>query len=140
MTTATPTDHPGAALALRLLDAFATGDEAAARDVLHPDVVDHAPTTDGHGPDAVVDSLRWVRSVFADAEELVEDVIATDDRVVVRSRFAATHVGELEGLPATGRRFRTEHLHVWRVQDGLLAEHWMFRDDLAMLRQLGTGR
>ena len=139
-TTEKYTNHPNADLALRLLEAFREHDEAAVPPLLHPQHVDHAPTEDGHGPEAVVASLRWVAETFADVEEQVEDVIATDDRVVVRTRFTATHVGEVAGMQPTGRRYVTQHVHIWRVEDGLLAEHWMFRNDLAMLRQLEAGR
>ena len=65
-------------------------------------------------------------------------LIASGDRVVARVRFGATHIGELEGIPPTGRRFEAEHIHIWRVADNMLAEHWMVRDDLATMRQLGA--
>lgn len=140
MHTATHTDHPNAKLALRLLEAFGADDEAGVLELLHPDYVDHAPLEATRGPAAAARSLQWVASTFADREELVEDVVATEDRVVVRCRFSAAQVGEVEGLAPTGRRFSAEQVHIWRVQDGLLAEHWMVRDDLGMLRQLGAGR
>jgi len=35
----------------------------------------------------------------------VEDVIADNERAVVRWRFRGTHVGEGLGIPATGRSF-----------------------------------
>ncbi len=132
--------HPNAVLALQLLEAFREHDEARVAPLVHPLHVDHAPSEDAHGPEGVLASLRWTAETFADVEERVEDIIATDDRVVVRTRFTATQIGEIAGLPPTGRRFATEHLHVWRVEDGLIAEHWMFRDDLATMRQLGAGR
>ena len=71
------------------------------------------------------------------AEVDIEDLIASGDRVVARVRFSATQTGELFGKPATGRRFEAEQVHIWRVADGRLAEHWMFRDDLGTMRQLG---
>jgi predicted ester cyclase len=57
---------------------------------------------------------------------------------VARVRFAGTHVGELEGIAPTGRRVETQHVHIWRVAGQRLAEHWMVRDDLTALRQLGA--
>ena len=92
MTTCSTTDHPTAALGLRMLSAVLADDEPTALSLVHPDHVDHAPA------------------------------------------------GDLHGVPATGRRFVTRAVHIWRVEDGLLAEHWMFRDDIAALRQLGAGR
>ena len=138
MTTPTITDHPNAALGLRMLSPLLAGDEPTALSLVHPDHVDHAPTGDLHGRDGISGVMRWMAATLTDREELIEDVIATDDRVVVRCRLSATHAGELLGVPATGRRFVTHAVHIWRVEDGMLAEHWMFRDDVATLRQLGA--
>jgi predicted ester cyclase len=42
------------------------------------------------------------------------------------------------GIAPTGKRFAAQQSHWFRVVDGRLAEqHWVVRDDLGMLRQLG---
>ena len=51
--------------------------------------------------------------------------------------FSGPHEGELMGVPATGRGFSVQHIHVFRVADGKLLEHWANRDDLRMVAQLG---
>ncbi len=48
-----------------------------------------------------------------------------------------THTGEFMGKPATGKRFESEAIHLYRVENGKLSEHWAKRDDLGMARQLG---
>jgi predicted ester cyclase len=79
-----------------------------------------------------------LHSTFEEVVIDVEDLIVAQDRVVARVRLTATHVGELEGIPATGRRVETEHVHIWRVAGQRLAEHWVVRDDLGTLLQLGA--
>jgi predicted ester cyclase len=124
-------------MARRLIAAYDASDESVIDELIHPQHRDHAPDEEGLGRDAVRDSMRWVKATFGDRETEIEDLFATDDRVVARVRFAATQIGELPmGLPPTGRRFETEHVHIWRVADGQLAEHWMLRDDLGAVRQL----
>jgi SnoaL-like polyketide cyclase len=54
-----------------------------------------------------------------------------------------THKGAFEHpaigvLPATGRSFKVDHMHIHRVHDGRIVQHWGTRNDLAMLRQLGV--
>jgi predicted ester cyclase len=43
----------------------------------------------------------------------------------------------LIGVPPTGRSFEALHMHMFRVVDGLIQEHWGGRDDIGMMRQLG---
>jgi hypothetical protein len=40
--------------------------------------------------------------------------------------------------PAVGKTIVAEAVHILRVVDGKLAEHWAVRDDLGVLRQLDT--
>ena len=37
-----------------------------------------------------------------------------------------------------GKSFSVEHLHIYRVIDGRIAEHWVVRDDLGMMLQIGA--
>lgn len=42
------------------------------------------------------------------------------------------------GIPATGNQVTMQTIHIFRFEDGRLAEHWVARDDLGMMRQLGV--
>jgi predicted SnoaL-like aldol condensation-catalyzing enzyme len=65
---------------------------------------------------------------FFAAFELVEvvssDLIAEGDLVVHRVTERLRHVGEVLGVPATGRVVTVEHVEMWRVTDGKIVEHW----------------
>jgi ketosteroid isomerase-like protein len=65
---------------------------------------------------------------FFAALELVErvssDLIAEDDLVVHRSSQRVRHVGEVFGVPPSGRVVTAEHVEMWRVSDGKIVEHW----------------
>jgi steroid delta-isomerase-like uncharacterized protein len=67
----------------------------------------------------------------------VHDVIASDDRVVVRWTNAGTHSGEFLGIPATGRSFDIAGIDIYRIENDRMAEHWHVVDQLTMLQQLG---
>jgi predicted ester cyclase len=57
--------------------------------------------------------------------ELVSsDLIAEGDLVVHRSTRRVRHVGEVLGVPPTGRVVTVEHVEMWRVRDGKIVEHW----------------
>ena len=80
--------------------------------------------------------MRWLHSAFSDIAYDVEDAIAEGDRVALRVTMRGTHTGDFLGRPATGNRFATAHVHVFRVADERIAEHWAVRDDLGLMRQL----
>jgi lactoylglutathione lyase len=42
----------------------------------------------------------------------------------------------LAGEAATGRPAAWAFIHLWRVANGLIVEHWACRDDLGLLVQL----
>jgi hypothetical protein len=60
---------------------------------------------------------------FTGYDLIVEDLVATiDARVVARLRRTATHVGEVFGTPASGRRITMHELHLMRFERGKLVE------------------
>ena len=43
------------------------------------------------------------------------------------------------GMPPSGRRYEIEEIHLFRVRDGQVVEHWHQFDQMGMMRQLGAG-
>jgi predicted ester cyclase len=41
-------------------------------------------------------------------------------------------------FPGDGQSYTVTHVHIYRVTNGKIREHWAVRDDLSMLRQLGA--
>ena len=78
------------------------------------------------------------RSAFPDVYVAVENIVADDDKVGCRWRSGGTHQGELFGIPATGKTVEITATVFYRVEDGRLAEGWINRDDLGLMRQLGV--
>ncbi|HYL40744.1 MAG TPA: ester cyclase [Candidatus Binatus sp.] len=66
----------------------------------------------------------------------IEDVIAEDDRVAVRLITSAIHSGTFMGIPPSGRRYTISEIHIFRITDGQVAEHWHEFDRAALFRQL----
>lgn len=131
------TNNTNIQLARRAIAAFEAADEDAVDELIHPCYRDHAGNNTG-GQEGARQTMRWLRDTFADTTIVPQDLIASDDRVVARVRFSATQIGDLYNVPATGKRLEAEHVHIWRVADGQLAEHWMVRDDVTAMQQLGA--
>jgi predicted ester cyclase len=117
---------------------FEAGNLDLADEIVAPDFVDHeAPPGTPRGPEAVKRVAAWLRSALGDLRYEVEDVFESGDRVAVRSTCHGVHVGELFGHAPTGRSFSSGQIHLFRVENGRIAEHWAKRDDVGMMRQLG---
>lgn len=97
-----------------------------------------APPDRRRGRQSLKDVVRMFAGAFPDFRYEVEDVIAEGDKVAVRDVFRGTHWGEFMGVSATGNRVAMEAIHIYRFSEGKLAEHWVVRDDLGMMRQLGV--
>jgi steroid delta-isomerase-like uncharacterized protein len=82
--------------------------------------------------------LRRLHDAISDLHMEVHEVVAGDDLVAYRATLSGTHTGELLGIPATGRAFSAQHMHMLRLRGGRSCEHWATRDDLGMLQQLGV--
>jgi predicted ester cyclase len=126
-------------IAVRMqLEYFGAGRYDLAAQMVTPDCVDHeAPPGTPPGPEGANAVLRWLRGAFADLSYEILDAFGDRDRVAVRLITRGTHTGEFLGAPPTGRRFEIEAIHLYRIQDGKVAEHWAKRDDLGLARQLG---
>lgn len=103
-----------------------------------PEVIDHgAPPNGTRGREGLKDTIRWIHSGLDDVSYEVHDAFQSGDKVVLRCTFRGTNTREWMGHPPTGKSCAVEHIHVYRLGQGRLAEHWGTRDDLGMLRQLG---
>jgi predicted ester cyclase len=76
-------------------------------------------------------------SAFLEGQHVFDQVIVEGDKVVTCGMFVATHLGEFQGLPATGKRIKLSVMHLDRVEDGKIVEHWGQGDALGLMQQLG---
>ncbi len=91
------------------------------------------------GPEDVKKFVEEYRSAFSDIEDIVEDMIGEDDKVVTRWTLRATHTGDFRGIPATGNRVHITGIGIFRFSDdGKVVESWDSLDQLGMMRQLGA--
>lgn len=80
--------------------------------------------------------FQMMRSAFSDFTMTIEDIVAEDDRVVVRARMLGTHQGDFMGIPATGKQIDVPFADFVRFEGGKIVEHWGVTDTSAMMEQL----
>jgi predicted ester cyclase len=126
-------------LVLRFIDEVANrADLDLVDDLVHRDFFSHEAAA-GHaaGPAGVKQAIRGLHDAFAGFRVEYRDVLAESGRVAVRARVSGRHVSQYGGFAPSGREWSTQQIHIVRIVDAKLIEHWASRDDLGALRQLG---
>src|SRR5260370_30062111 len=109
-----------------------------ARDYCTDDVVWHGTSLgEVNGLENLTALLTAFLGALPDLVAEEQDVIASDDLVVVRLIVTATHTGDLLGIPATGRRVQWNAIDIYRVtDDGKISEEGAADDMAAFASQL----
>jgi predicted ester cyclase len=126
------------ALVLQFYKAFDDRQMDQALDLLAPNFVAHLAgipgRLDGEGFKQFGMSFYLA---FSQGQHIFDEVIVSGDRVVTCGTFIATHLGEFQGLPPTGKQISLSIMHIDRVEDGKIVEHWGQGDALGLMQQLG---
>jgi predicted ester cyclase len=82
-------------------------------------------------------SHRATRAAFPDLHYHTDDLIAEGDRVVQRFSLHGTHRGPFMGLAPTGKEIAFGGISIFRLEGGMIVEHWAVQDGLTLMVQLG---
>ncbi len=119
---------------------FGAGDFAAVDELIAPDATFHTYRF-GDDPRAGMRSaIERVSAGLSDGAFKIHRLVAEDDFVCAHVTSVGTQTGTLMGMPPTGRRYEIEELHLFRIRDGKVTEHWHQYDQMGMMRQLGVGQ
>jgi predicted ester cyclase len=91
---------------------------------------------------AGLEGLRQVgimmNGAFPDVVVTEEDLIASGDKVVERSSAVATHKNPLMGEKPTNKRTAWSEIHIYRLKDGKIIEHWAEISQMELFQQIGV--
>jgi len=117
---------------------FNQGDTAFVRAVTDPAFVEHNPYPGQEpGVDGIVKMLVEWRASFPDMKVTIDDIIAHDDLVCIRTTMVGTNTGPMMGQPATNKTIKVEGIDIVRIKEGKQTEHWGQFDVMGMMTQLG---
>ena len=107
-------------------------------EIVADDYVDWSLGPEPAGREALAGFIAGFRAAFPDLAYDLHDMIAEDDLVVSRDTVRATHEADFMGIPATGKAVEVSAMHILRIADGKVVEHWGETNRLAMMQQLGV--
>lgn len=120
-------------------DVYRDWDMEVADELLSPDFYSHDWPKDGvKGPVAFRNYYKTLRKAIPDARYEVKDLIAEDDRVVVRWEMKGTHKGDFPGIDVapTGQSITLKGVAVYRVENEKLQERWVISDVYGLLKEV----
>jgi predicted ester cyclase len=120
-----------------LEEIFPADDETALATVISEDFVNHeAPPGTPRGTAGIVYYMHLLAKAFSEQRWTIHRILAEGDIVALHCTHRGRHTGEFFGLPATGRNFAYNQMHIIRIVGGKGVEHWAVRDDATLMRQL----
>lgn len=122
------------AVVQRFCDLWNSGDREKTFSLFAENAVD--PGLPG-GKEGIVRFFNEGWDAFPDSQLTILDMVAEGDKVVCKIIATGTHKGTFLGVPPTGKVISGPQVHFFRVENGLLVEHWGIDDVIPMLTELG---
>jgi predicted ester cyclase len=121
---------------------LAEGDDTAVDEFIAEDMVNHAAGPQRQGRDGWKQIIANIDNDLGRGGLETHHVIAEGDLVAHHITLAGTHQAStmplLAGVPVTHKPVTWTYIHIWRISNGKIAEHWACRDDVGLLRQVGA--
>jgi predicted ester cyclase len=119
-----------------------SGDIAGAAALMAEDCLNHAAIPEAQGRKGFEMIAQKLRNAFPDMRHTIEDVLVDGDKAVLRTTVTGTNTGPIEfirmPMKATGKPVKFQQIHILRVANGKIVEHWMGQEPVAFFRQLGV--
>jgi len=127
------------ALVLYLVEKFWNQQNVNALDETHrADAIAHIPVIPGQPfPFYMYKHVCLLHlAAFPDLRITTDDIIAEGGKVVARWTATGTHLGELMGIPASGKQVSFPGMTVHRFTDDKIVENWWAYDAMGMMQQI----
>ena len=107
--------------------------------LIDPNFVDHDPAP-GQAPglQGIKDLMKMLFTAFPDIHVTIDHVVADGDTVAGAVTTTGAQDGDFMGIPKSGKKISMREVHMMRVTDDKMVEHWGLGDGMSMMQQLGV--
>lgn len=114
------------------------GDQTAIDDLVAADMVNHAAGPQGRqGLKLILGTIDVdLGPMVVEQHHLIGEGDLVAQHLTVRGTHRASTMPLLADTEVFGLPAAWTFIHIWRVTDGRIVEHWACRDDLGLLKQL----
>jgi steroid delta-isomerase-like uncharacterized protein len=82
--------------------------------------------------------IAAINNAFPDLRNNIVAMVAEGDKVAVRFNVTATHKGEFQGIPPSGKKVSFSGMAFITVINGKVAEEWAIADMMRLMQQIGA--
>ncbi len=126
-------------IVLRQFDLLNAGDTKGAAALWSDESFNHGRKVSPKQLEMVYEMLKQLHE-----RHVLHEMVAEGEWVSVRTTCDGVHAAKVmvnseifAQVEPSGRKYQVQHMHLFRVVDGKLKEHWASRDDLGAARQVG---
>ena len=107
-------------------------------EIIAADYTNHNPgiANPEPGPGGLKPIVTAIRTAFPDLNYVIHNMVVSETQVAVHTTMHGTHLGNLFGLAATGKKIAVPQMQIERIKNGKIVEHWRITDDLSFMKQL----
>ena len=113
------------------------GDPAVADALIATNVVLRNPPAVVHSLAEYKQGMAAFHAAFPDLHFTIEEEIAEGDRMAIRWTLRATHRGDYQGHPPTGKTVAVTGISIFQIVDGKIQDITVSMDRLGQFQQLG---
>ncbi len=123
----------------KLYQAFTDKNPDLLYEALAPDWMD-IPLAPGQGtgPDSLKPIVQMFVAAMPDIQITVHEIIGTAGRAGARCEITGTHLGEIQGIPPSGKRVSILLHEFHHLTDGKITQTYHLEDWFGMMNQVGA--
>ncbi|WP_298761948.1 ester cyclase [uncultured Psychroserpens sp.] len=86
----------------------------------------------------LIDHIMFFDGAFPKYELFIEEMIAEDNKVLVRGRAIGIHKAEFNGIPPTNRTMDLPFVIRYVIKHKKIIDYWLLADQVILMDQLGV--
>lgn len=106
-------------------EAFNRGDMSVVDELFSPAFRDNSTPKQPPGIEGVKSYIMAVHTGFPDIHVTIEDMIAEENRIAVRTVWHGTHLGTYEGVAPTDKLVTRTMIQLFHIENGKIAQEWV---------------
>lgn len=76
----------------------------------------------------LTERITFLEQAFPHYQVRVDEVMAEENRVIIRARFIGEHQGPVNGMAPTGEKVELPYAIGYQLDKGKIVSHWMITD------------